>query len=115
MTIRDTITLAALACLTLSPLVAQAAPAAAEAATLRSIQGNADAARANAHIAQWKRVNIEVDRIAQDEHTLEAAGVADTALRAAVLALRSARQAHDGGMTERTAATVSALCASITR
>ena len=112
MIIRNTFAAATVLCLALSPLVAQAAPAM-PTATLRVIEGNADAARANAHIYQWKRVNVEVDRIVAEEHALESAGTADASLRSAVLSLRSARQAHDSDATVRAAAAVSALCRSL--
>jgi hypothetical protein len=115
MIIQNTFAAAAVACLALSPLVAQAAPAGSPVPTLRVILGNADAARANAGIYQWKRVNVEVDRIAAAEHTLESAGAADAALRTAVLSLRSARQAHDSDATAHAATTVSTLCASMLR
>lgn len=113
--IQNTFAAVAVACLALSPLVAQAAPTMPLVPTLRVIQGNADAARANAGIYQWKRVNLEVDRIVAAEHALEAAGTADAALRAAVLSLRSARQAHDPDATVHAAGTVSAFCASALR
>jgi len=115
MIFQNTFAAAALACLAFSPLIAQAAPGMPPALNLRVIQGNADAARVNAGIYQWKRVNVEVDRIAAAEHALEAAGTADAVLRTAVLSLRSARQAHDSDATIRAATAVSALCAAALR
>lgn len=112
MLIRNTV---ALICLALSPLTAQATPPSPSIPTLRAIQGNADAARANARIYQWKRVNVEVDRIVADEHALESVGVADASLRTAVLALRSARQDHNSAATMHAASEVSDLCASLAR
>jgi hypothetical protein len=115
MIVRNIFSAAIAACLVLGPLAAQAAPTLSPAPTLRAIQGNADAARANARISQWKRVNLEVDRIVADEHALESEGSADAALRTAVLALRSARQDHNSAATMHAASEVSALCASLAR
>ena len=115
MFIQNTFAAAAAVCFVFSPLVAQAAPLLPAAPALYVIQGNADAARINARNYQWKRVNVEVDRIAAAEHALEAMGTDDASLRAAVLSLRSARQAHDSEATVQAAAAVSALCTSLAR
>ncbi len=69
---------------------------------LQAIQTNARDAGRNAAIYQWKRVNLEVDRIVSDEHKVQRALAADSALasqaealHAAVSDLRSARLNHD--------------------
>jgi hypothetical protein len=85
---------------------------------LQQIAANAGAAGANAHIYQWRRVNLEVDRIDADEHALEIAGVAGDAnqalmLRQAVLNLRSARQEHDTTAVQESAAQVITACESL--
>jgi len=65
---------------------------------LTSIRDNAMDAKHNAHIAQWQRVNREVDRIVASTRKLSAVlpetpGFAD--LQQAVQELRVARTRHD--------------------
>ena len=106
-----------LAGLTLTPAHAAPAQAGLPLGTIRTIQDNAQAARDNAGIYQWRRVTLEVERIVAAERSLEQAlpkGNAPapaTALRQAVLELRSARFDHDVKRTQAAAAQVSAQCA----
>jgi hypothetical protein len=70
--------------------------------SLHRIEANARAARDNAAIYQWKRVNYEVDRIVAAEHAVEKVLASDAgqkervaALHEAVGELRKARLNHD--------------------
>ncbi|MGI4788175.1 MAG: hypothetical protein ACRYFS_04925 [Janthinobacterium lividum] len=89
--------------------------------TIRTIQTNAEAAHANAANYQWRRVNLEVDRIVAAEHSLEETLANDPvpapaeALRRAVLDLRSARLAHDPNRTQAAADQVTTQCALLLR
>ncbi len=90
-------------------------------ATIRTIQTNAEAAYANAANYQWQRVNLEVDRIIAAEHALEISRTNDpvpapaTALRRAVLDLRSARLARDPKRLQAAADQAAAQCALLLR
>jgi hypothetical protein len=82
---------------------------------LQQVAANANAAISNAHIYQWKRVNVEVNRIDADEHSLEVVGVggdqsAASTLRQSVLSLRSARQSRDVVKIQTAAQQVIAAC-----
>lgn len=108
------------------PLTTAAAPAATSApqaalplGTIRTIQINAAAAHDNAGIYQWRRVNLEVERIAASEHALEQSSAATAApaqaLRQAVLELRSAWFDHDKARTQAAADQITAQCALLLR
>src|SRR5437868_4641902 len=89
---------------------------------LQAIQSNAQEARRNAAIYQWKRVNREVDRIVADERKVQSALASDSsltkqaeALHKAVSDLRSARLDHDvdriAAATEKLSAVTAELLA----
>ncbi|MEO7715054.1 MAG: hypothetical protein ABIY70_02530 [Capsulimonas sp.] len=80
---------------------------AAVASPVSDIRDNAAAAASNAHIYQWKRVELEVVRIADAEKKVQLSQSSKSdALSSAVRDLRAAQAAHDADRTEAAAAAV---------
>ena len=75
---------------TTGSLQAQPANPAAVRTALHRIEENAQAARDNATLYQWKRVNNEVDRLVAAEKSVEKALSAETAQKESVTALQEA-------------------------
>ncbi|BDI31019.1 hypothetical protein CCAX7_30700 [Capsulimonas corticalis] len=92
---------------TVAAFAACVSVSAAIASPVSDIRDNAAAAASNAHIYQWKRVQLEVVRIADAEKKVQAAqSVKSETLSSAVRELRAAQFAHDADRTEAAAAQV---------
>lgn len=84
--------------------------------TLHTIGANAVAAAGNARICQWRRVNLEVDRVAAADNSLQSELAGDSVRQAdlgrlhdAVISLRAARVDRDVERTRAAASKVADL------
>jgi 23S rRNA G2445 N2-methylase RlmL len=80
---------------------------------ISAIRENALAVQQNAAIYQWKRVNLEVDRIASVDIKIQATMGSDTdaiALNTAIHSLRKARLDHNSEAAVDAAKSVAEIC-----